>query len=371
MACAALRDRAWASTSAGMGVATGKNPISTGTWIAVIAACVLFYLLRKMLVPFIIVAVLAYITAPIIRLLQSHLRFPRLLASLLVYVVLLAILLSSGLWGYAVLSDQVSDVAVRLPDMLHSVLTQILGDRPLALLGGTVTATTARDWMLARLTQWLSAPAQAAQVVTISFDVMAGIFLSFVLLFYFLVDGPRLLRGALWLVPPSHRKEVHALALDVNPMLGRYLRGLVVIVAYTFGATWLGIGLFLHLPNALLLAVATAALELIPVIGPILAAVMLGMAALEQGSIYLALGYVVFAIMLRLSIDQVVAPLVLGRAVTLHPVVVIFALFSGGILLGMVGILLAVPAAASVKIVLARHYGQMEHETRQAAGSTS
>jgi predicted PurR-regulated permease PerM len=65
-----------------------------------------------------------------------------------------------------------------------------------------------------------------------------------------------------------------------------------------------------------------------------------------------------FAIALRLSIDQIVGPLVLGRAAQLHPVVIIFSFLSGAVLFGIIGLLLAVPVAASIKIVLGVYYAE-------------
>ncbi len=66
--------------------------------------------------------------------------------------------------------------------------------------------------------------------------------------------------------------------------------------------------------------------------------------------------FLAFYIALRLSIDQVVGPLVLGRAVELHPVVIIFAFLAGGVLFGALGVLLAVPFAAAIKTVLSVYY---------------
>src|SRR5439155_26707689 len=109
-------------------------------------------------------------------------------------------------------------------------------------------------------------------------------------------------------------------------------------------------------PNAILLSILTGILELIPVLGPILSAAVLGIIALDQGSVWIAIGFACFALALRLSIDQLVGPLVLGRAVRLHQVVVIFAFFAGGVLFGALGVLLAIPVAAIIKIALKNHY---------------
>ena len=58
------------------------------------------------------------------------------------------------------------------------------------------------------------------------------------------------------------------------------------------------------------------------------------------------------------SIDQLVGPLVLGRAAKVHPVVIIFSFLAGAVLFGAIGLLLAVPVAASIKIVLSIYYSE-------------
>lgn len=62
--------------------------------------------------------------------------------------------------------------------------------------------------------------------------------------------------------------------------------------------------------------------------------------------------------MFRLLIDRVVGPQVLGHAVRLHPTVVIFAFLAGGLFFGVVGVIVAVPVAAAVKVVLEHYYAQ-------------
>ena len=69
-------------------------------------------------------------------------------------------------------------------------------------------------------------------------------------------------------------------------------------------------------------------------------------------------GFMGLAVFLRVSVDNVVGPLVLGRAVTLHPVVIIIAFLMGASLFGIIGVFVAVPVAAAVKIVLAVWYGE-------------
>ena len=97
-------------------------------------------------------------------------------------------------------------------------------------------------------------------------------------------------------------------------MLGSYLRGIFVVVLFTAGVTYIVTGLIFHVRLAIFLSIAVGLLELIPVIGPILSFVAFGLVAVEQTSVATIIGFGLFAIMLRLTIDQLVGPLVLGRA---------------------------------------------------------
>src|SRR5205807_1690030 len=152
------------------------------------------------------------------------------------------------------------------------------------------------------------------------------------------------------------RPTIRSIAEQSHPVMLSYVRGLFIVVAYASYVTWIGVGVIFHWPNAVLLAIMTGILELIPVLGPILSATILAIIAVDQGSVWVAIGFAIFALVLRLSIDQLIGPLVLGRAVRLHPVVVIFAFFAGGVLFGALGVLLAIPVAAVIKIALRNHY---------------
>ena len=94
-------------------------------------------------------------------------------------------------------------------------------------------------------------------------------------------------------------------------------------------------------------------------IGPAASAVIAGLVAIQEAkSIWSILAYVIYASALRLSIDQLVGPLVLGNAGRIHPALVIFCFLAGGVLFGVAGVILAVPAALTVKVVLATIYDE-------------
>jgi predicted PurR-regulated permease PerM len=119
---------------------------------------------------------------------------------------------------------------------------------------------------------------------------------------------------------------------------------------------WIGFGPVFHLSNAVLLAITVGVL--VPVVGPLSSAALVGTVAVQQASLQAGALLVGFVILLRLSIDNLVGPLVLGAATRLHPVVVIAGFICGAMLFGIVGLLLAVPTAVCVKITLEHYYAE-------------
>ena len=143
----------------------------------------------------------------------------------------------------------------------------------------------------------------------------------------------------------------------INSVLGRYVRGQVILIAIMATATSIGLSV-LQVPFSLLLGFLTGVLETIPFVGPITAGTIAVLVALGHPAPFgwTQVGYAgVVAVMytvLRHVEDYFVIPLIIGRIVELHPVVVIFALLTGGAIGGLLGILVAVPVAASARIAL-------------------
>ena len=189
-------------------------------------------------------------------------------------------------------------------------------------------------------------------------SLIFGTVLTLVLMPYFLISAPRLAAGAIWLLPPERRRSVEELLPKIIPVLRRYLIGICVVVLYTAVMAWIGFGPVFHLPNAVLLALVVGVLELIAVIGPFASATIVGLVAMQQNGIWAAAFLFGFAIALRLSIDNVVGPIVLGEAARIHPVVVIMSFVCGAILFGVVGLLIAVPIAVCIKVTLEQYYAE-------------
>ncbi|WGR93925.1 AI-2E family transporter [Bradyrhizobium sp. ISRA443] len=187
-----------------------------------------------------------------------------------------------------------------------------------------------------------------------------GFLLALVLLFFFMVSGPSIVRRPLWLIPPGERPliEDHIL-LQVDPVLRRYFIGVVAVVCFAAAFAYAGLGLLLGVPHAVFLALITGFLEAVPILGPTIAAAPAGLVAIQYNSgLGAIIGYAVYLTALRLSIDQLFGPAVLGAAGRVHPAVVIFCLLAGGTLFGVVGVITAVPVALIIKAALSALYAR-------------
>lgn len=340
-------------------LADGRGP-RPGGWaitFAIVAALLLAYPLRYVLLPFVAAGALTYVARPLVNWLGHRFRFPRWVCALIAFLLFLGVLAAAGYWVATVLVPELSRMTTDSPRLLEQFLSNLFHGHNIELAGRTITPREAANDAI-RTVQKYADPDQIVEAAVTGVTAMMGMVLTVVLLAFFMFGGPQLAQGFLRLIPPALRPRVRSLALQIDPMLGRYLRGLVVVVLFTSGVTYIVTGLIFHVSHAIVLAIAVGLLELLPVIGPLLSFVTFGLVAVQETGFATIIGFGMFAIALRLVIDQVVGPLVLGRAARIPAVVVIFSFLAGGVLYGMLGVVLAIPFAATVKIVLLDLYGE-------------
>lgn len=337
----------------------GEVSISWPVVAFVVAVLIVAYWLRYVLLPFVAAGALAYIARPILHWLQRRFHFPRWLAALVPFLLFLGILVGLGFAIDLLLVPQLEQMMANLNQTLQKFLVNIFHGRDVYYPGGKMTASQAADAIIDTVHKAIG-PSLAITAASTGFAAIMGFFLTIVIFAFLMFQGPRLAAGLLWLVPPGLRPRTRELTEQVDPMLGRYLRGVFLIVLYASFVTWIITGPVFHVSHAIFLAFGVGLLELIPVVGPIISFVFFGVVAVQQTGYAGMIGFGVFAILLRLSIDQLVGPLVLGRAAQIPPLVVIFAFLAGGALYGVLGVVLAIPAAAAVKIVLMNFYDEPE-----------
>jgi predicted PurR-regulated permease PerM len=322
------------------------------------ALTVFFYFIKVILLPFLLAAIVAYVCTPLLDWLGKHTRLPRWLFAVMLFLLILAVAALTISFAAQHLAVEGRSIASDLPDMVDKLVREALGDQPLQVLGQSFDAHGIAQSVQARIHDLFERNDVLALTVGLSLATVMGAFLTFVLMFYFLVSGRSVARGIFWIVPPHRRRLADRIWTRLDPVLMRYFLGVLVIVIYATIAAYIGLGVILNLKGAVLLALLTGILETVPFIGPTSAAIIAGLVALRAATgIMSILAYALYATVLRLSIDQLVGPIVLGRAAHVHPVLIIFCFLAGAVVLGIPGVILAVPVALLIKSTLATLYG--------------
>lgn len=191
-----------------------------------------------------------------------------------------------------------------------------------------------------------SLPGLLMDLGSIGIDTIAVLFLTI----YFSISPGSLVNGGLRLVPREHRGRVK----EVIHCLKVRLRGWILGTGIAMLAVGTGVGTGLWLigvPLPITFGILAGLLELVPYVGQIVAALLPALVALTISPYHALLVIVLFLIVDQLD-AHVIQPLVMGHQVRLHPVVVLISFIALGQLLGLAGVVLAVPAAVFVAVLL-------------------
>jgi predicted PurR-regulated permease PerM len=179
---------------------------------------------------------------------------------------------------------------------------------------------------------------------------VTGAFIVITLMIYFLVGLPRIKAFGLRLVAASRRRRAEELTDRIMWQVGRYMLGNVATSALaglaTFVWAWAS-----GIPYPALLGFLVAFLDLIPVVGSTVGGIIVSLTALAV-SVPVAAATAVFYVLFRFAEDHLITPFTMRYAVRVHPVATIVAVLIGGALLGIIGALVAVPAATAIGLIL-------------------
>jgi predicted PurR-regulated permease PerM len=310
------------------------------------------YQVRGVLLLIYVSGLLAIGFSPIVRLIERQKmlpvgphRFPRWLAILILYVIILGSITAIGFAIFPPLVAQAQQFAKAIPTMFERS-QQWLIDRGLL--------TEQLTWKQAFERADVGGGERAfGTVFSALTGVVGGIFglvTILILTFYFLVEASRLRQVLLALFARRNRTQVDAAAKEITMKVSAWLNG-QLLLAFIIGTTS-AIGLWLlDVPFFYVLALISGIGEMIPVVGPILAAIP-AVAVAASVSLQKALFVIIFFIVQQQFENHVLVPKVMERQVGISAVTVILALLIGGNLLGIAGAILAVPTAAILQVVI-------------------
>ncbi len=295
--------------------------------------------LRLVVVPLLIATLIAAALAPVVSWLRRR-RLPRLVAVWLTLLGLLA-LLAGAFWfvGRAVQQQwgELVQGATDGLDELQTFLTERFG-----IDDEQIEQAQSSIGEFLRGSQLKSGAVTGAVAVV---EVLAGLFLGLVVLYFLLADGSGIYRFLRDQVPARHRDQLDAVSARSVEVLGGYVRGTATIAFVD--ALVIGIALVvLGVPLALPLAVVVFIGAFVPLVGATVAGALAALIALVANGPVTALIVLGVVIAVNQLEGDLLAPVVLGRSLRLHPLAVLLALSAGTIVAGIIGAVLAVPFAA-------------------------
>lgn len=322
--------------------------LSTAAWrlvgvgLAVSFAFLFFLRLRLVMLPLIIALLVSTILAPLAGRLMRH-GINRLLATWVVFL--------SGAGVVAVVALILVPQTVGQFEQLGRDLERAVREIETWLVEGPLNLSEAQiqDYVNTAVdTVSSDTGAIASRLLSgaaVAGEILAGLALTLVLTFFFVKDGDRIVAWALNHVSPDRRPPARAAAARAWESLSGYLRG--TALTGLIDAVLIGIGLVvIGIPLVLPLSILTFLGAFFPVVGAPLAGLLAVLVALVSGDATDALVVLALVFVVQQLESYLFAPGIMGRAVRLHPIVVLVALTTGAIIAGVVGAFLAVPVTA-------------------------
>ncbi len=324
--------------------------------ILIVLAGLALYLFRVVIVPLIIGAIMAYVLTPLVRAAHQKLRMPWGLATAIIYLVLLAVVipLPASLIPWAVarigfLRHELINF-MRYLDTISTTTVQVLGFE--VIVGDIVNEVTSQ------LTTALTSVApQSLTLVFSAAETVLLVIFTFLIGFYLTRDAEGFRSWASGLIPPAYRDDARGLIKEIDTIWSAFFRG-QVILALVVTVLLTGVSAVLGLPQPLLMGVLGGLMEFLPSVGHAVWLVTAGILALVEGSSTLPVSNVVFLLIVigvhiaytQFDLNYLI-PRIIGQQVHLHPMVVILGIIVGASVGGVLGVALAAPTIASLRVV--------------------
>lgn len=299
---------------------------------------------------------LVFILDPAVRWMEDK-GIRRLFGSFLAFLGLVAFLAGFGALVYPTVQAQVMEFAERLPALFSGLLDWLNenGRR----IGIDLDSIINQDWE-----EWLSDPAnqETIQNILLGFGVGAGVLLrgltetfivvglAPVLAIYVLIDLNRFKANALQLTPPVYREEASFVGGAVGTAMGSFVRGQLLVALIVGIMSSIGMWI-IDLPFWLLVGIISGLLNMVPFLGPIVGGALAFLVALLNGDFWLGVLAVGVYTLIQQIDNNIITPMVQRARMNLSPFVIVIALIVGGTVAGLLGVLVAVPVIAAIRIV--------------------
>jgi predicted PurR-regulated permease PerM len=358
--------------------------------VLLLAGLFVVYIGRSAIPLVISAALLALLVDPIIRFLAGRLRMNKNLAIVITYLFVVAMLLVVPLLLIQPIVEAANFALQIDPNLLIQRLSQVVQSFATDLQAHKWLASVlnpALDSLLTALNYSASAAAPAVPAMQMSvadlssrlgralgavagflgptFSGLASVLFTLLMALQMTLTAGEFKNWFSDLIPPGHGPELSLLFRNIHMTWTGFLRGQIHLMLLVGLVTWIG-GFILGLPQAFFLGVIAGFMELIPNVGPVLAAVPAVLIALLFGSTHLAFSHLSFALVIigfytlvQMLENQFLVPKIMGNAVDLPPLIVLIGVIAGAEAFGIMGALLATPMIATGKLIFRYIYGKI------------
>ncbi|HEX9369811.1 MAG TPA: AI-2E family transporter [Roseiflexaceae bacterium] len=326
----------------------------------------LMWAANAILPPFIAGLITAYLFNPLIGWLHRRTGIGRAIWIGVLYIL-------SGVLVYAlirtlgpILGTQYRDLVAQIPKMRDQVERMIAANQIIDFGGIKFDLRELEKPIATFFTDLASSlPSRVPDLVVTALERVLLFVTYLIVTFYLLLQAEQITSWLYGLVPAPYRAEIRGLGQQIDATLAGYVRGTLLLIPIMAVMIYIALTI-LGIRYALVIAIASGILEIIPLIGPWSAAGIAAIVALLQPTTPFGWSHAVLAIVvvltyfvLRMAEDNFVIPHVVGHAVHLHPVLVLFAILAGGAIAGPFGLLVGIPVLAVARLLLRYLYRKL------------
>ncbi|BFH60198.1 AI-2E family transporter [Paenibacillus azoreducens] len=316
-------------------------------------------LLKTVVLPIILTGIVYYLLNPIVNFLEKH-KVKRVYSILMLYMLIIGIVAVLLTLVIPVIREQIMDLVSNFPaygEMIREQFEHLMGSNIFNQVQESINFDPQE--LIKTISQratsflnktWIGIGGFVGSLIEVVLSVVTVPFI----LFYLLKDGKKLPGFILGFVPTKLRPETDRVMKEMNHQISSYIRG-QIIVSFCIGAL-LFIGyLIIGLKYSLILAVIAAFTSVVPYLGPAIA-ITPALIVAAVTSPFMLLKMIIVWTVVQLIEGKFISPQVMGKTLKIHPITIIFVILTSGNLFGIVGILLAVPGYAVLKVVVSHVY---------------
>lgn len=332
-------------------------------WVATFLIIWFIYHVRSVFPPFIVGGILAYLLLPLVQHLSTSLKIKPMHAVAIVYLLGAVVLIVCGWFFLPLLSEQAVALALHRQEIVTNIVKQAAETFQLQ-----IDVNQTANQIILNIEESAGKPEEIVHLGGLLSHGLLGILVCVVSSIYFIIDNERVRNFALRFLPMDKREQAVKLSSQINQMMSNYVKGQLMLIIIMSTIAWVFLHFVIHLKYALVIALISGFLEIIPVLGPIIATTIAALVGLAQFGVMPALGIIGYYTLARWFEDYVIVPKIIGHAVELHPLIVIFAVLCGEVMAGALGMLIAIPVAACFKLILESitHPAKLAKEARES-----